>query len=68
MAYACKNPICSYTGVSYKSAEEEMLSMKRSSYGYDVLALVDELRFKQDMTVKELTDALQASQQVPKIC
>ncbi|MBP1311641.1 hypothetical protein MKY98_04815 [Paenibacillus sp. FSL M8-0228] len=42
--------------------------MKRSSYGYDVLALVDELRFKQDMTVKELTDALQASQQVPKIC
>jgi hypothetical protein len=58
MAYACKNPTCSHTGVSYKSAEAEMLSMKHSSYGYDVLALVGELRFKHHMTVKELTDTL----------
>ncbi|MGR6761950.1 hypothetical protein ACU1JV_08890 [Paenibacillus sp. T2-29] len=35
-----------------------MLSKKRSPYVYDMLDLVDELRFKQDMTVKELTDAL----------
>jgi len=58
MAYACHNPACSHAGVSYKSAEAEMLSMKHSSYGYDVLALVGELRFKQHMTVKELADAL----------
>jgi hypothetical protein len=60
MAYACKNPVCSYTGVSYKSGGEELLSIERSSYGYDVLDHVDQLRFKQDMTAKELTDALHA--------
>ncbi|MDU7477881.1 MAG: hypothetical protein E7L01_31745 [Paenibacillus macerans] len=58
MAYACKNLACSHPGVSYKSAEAEMLSMKHSSYGYDVLALVGELRFKHHLTVKELADAL----------
>jgi len=58
MAYACKNPACAHTGVSYKSAEAEMLSMKHSSYSYDVLALVGELRFKHHMTVNELTNAL----------
>nr|WP_144936227.1 hypothetical protein [Aneurinibacillus sp. XH2] len=39
LAYACKNPSRLHMGVSYKSAEAEMLSMKHSSYGYDVLAL-----------------------------
>jgi hypothetical protein len=58
MAYTCKNPDCPHAGVSYKSAEAEMLSMKYSSYGYDVLCLVGELRFKRHMTVKELADAL----------
>ncbi|MBG9792807.1 transposase, partial [Paenibacillus dendritiformis] len=58
MAYACKNPACTHPEVSYKSAEAEMLSMKHSSYGYDVLALVGELRFKHHLTVKELTEAL----------
>lgn len=60
MAYACQNPDCLHTGVSYKSAEAEMLSMKHSSYGYDVLALVGELRFKHHLTVSELADALNA--------
>jgi len=58
MAYACKNLDCPKIGVTYKSAEAEMLAMKHSSYGYDVLRLVGELRFKQHMTVKELTEAL----------
>ncbi|KAF6626518.1 hypothetical protein [Paenibacillus polymyxa] len=71
MAYACKNPVCSYTGVSYKSGEEELLSIERSSYGYDVLDHVDQLRFKQDMTAKELTDDTTCTRhpkQAPKIC
>lgn len=58
VAYACENPECLHTGIAYKSAEAEMLSMKHSSYGYDVLALVGELRFKQHRTVKEIADAL----------
>ncbi|SFF31346.1 hypothetical protein SAMN04487969_12513 [Paenibacillus algorifonticola] len=58
MAYACKNPDCAHAGVAYKSAEAEMLSMKHSSYGYDVLALVGELRFKQHRTVAEVAEAL----------
>lgn len=66
MAYSCKNSECPKTGVAYKSAEAEMLSMKHSSYGYDVLALVGELRFKQHMTVKELTAAL--NERGVKIC
>lgn len=58
VAYACENPDCLHTGITYKSAEAEMLSMKHSSYGYDVLAWVGELRFKQHRTVKEISDAL----------
>lgn len=58
MAYACPNPECPQPGAYYKSAEAEMISMKHSSYGYDVLCLVGELRFNQHMTVKELTEAL----------
>jgi len=58
MAYACSNESCSHVGVAYKSAEAEALSMKHSSYGYDVLCLVGELRFKQHRTCKEIADAL----------
>jgi hypothetical protein len=58
VAYACPNPDCPHAGATYKSAEAEMLSMKHSSYGYDVLCLVGELRFKQHRTVKEIADAL----------
>lgn len=58
MAYACPNANCQHAGVTYKSAEAEALSMKHSSYGYDVLCLVGELRFKQHRTCKEIADAL----------
>ncbi len=58
MAYACPNENCSHAGVTYKSAEAEALSMKHSSYGYDVLCLVGELRFKRHRTCKEIADAL----------
>jgi hypothetical protein len=58
MAYACPNPNCIHVGVAYKSAEAEALSMKHSSYSYDVLCLVGELRFKHHRTRKEIADAL----------
>jgi hypothetical protein len=58
VAYACENPDCLHAGVGYKSAEAEMLGMKHASYGYDVLALVGELRFKQHRTEKEIANAL----------
>ena len=58
MAYACPNKSCQYTGVTYKSAEAEALSMKHSSYSYDVLCLVGDLRFKHHRTCKEIADAL----------
>lgn len=60
MAYACPNERCAHTGVAYKSAEAETLSMKHSSYGYDVLCLVGELRFKQHRTCKEIAETLNA--------
>lgn len=58
MAYSCLNANCSHPNVTYKSAEAELLSMKHSSYSYDVLCLVGELRFKQHRTCKEIADAL----------
>ncbi|WP_241674940.1 transposase [Paenibacillus luteus] len=58
MAYACPNTSCQHSGVPYKSAEAEALSMKHSSYSYDVLCLVGELRFKHHRTCKEIADAL----------
>ncbi|SFF21201.1 hypothetical protein SAMN04487969_11864 [Paenibacillus algorifonticola] len=58
MAYTCRNMTCSHKGIFYKSAEAEMLSMKQSSYGWDVLSLLGELCFKHHMTVSELTAAL----------
>ncbi|WP_135557785.1 transposase [Paenibacillus cymbidii] len=60
MAYACPNQDCPHPGVAYKSAEAEARSMKHSSYGYHVLGLVGELRFKQHRTCKEIADALTA--------
>ncbi|MFD2327994.1 transposase [Cohnella sp. GCM10020058] len=38
----------------YRSAEADALAMKHTSYGFDVLALVGELRFKQHLTLAEL--------------
>jgi hypothetical protein len=58
MAYACPNTNCTHADVTYKSAEAESLSMKHSSYSYDVLCFVGELRFKQHRTCKEIADAL----------
>jgi hypothetical protein len=58
MAYACLNTSCLHAGVTYKSCEAEALSMKHSSYSYDVLCLVGELRFKQHRTCKEIAEAL----------
>lgn len=58
VAYACKNLNCAHAGSTYKSAEAEMLSMKHSSYSYDVLCLVGDLRFKQHRTVNEIAVAL----------
>lgn len=47
-----------HTGIAYKSAEAEMFSMKHSSYGYDVICFIGELRFKQHRTAKEIAAAL----------
>ncbi|WP_430163111.1 transposase [Paenibacillus algorifonticola] len=58
IAYTCKNMICSHKGIFYKSAEAEMLGMKQSSYGGDVLSLAGEVCFTPHMTVSELTAAL----------
>lgn len=58
MAYVCSNENCIHASATYKSAEAEALSMKYSSYSYDVLCLVGELRFKQHRTRKEIADAL----------
>lgn len=58
MAYKCSNDQCSHKNASYKSAEAEALCMKHTSYGFDVLALVGELRFKHHMTRAEIADEL----------
>ncbi|NOU63785.1 transposase, partial [Paenibacillus sp. LMG 31461] len=58
MAYVCSNPNCAYPKTYYKSAEAALLAMKHTSYGFDVLALVGQLRFKQHMTIAEITEEL----------
>jgi hypothetical protein len=58
MAYSCPNANCAYTRVYYKSAEANSLCMKHTSYGFDLLALVGQLRFKQHMTIAEITQDL----------
>ncbi|MED4569806.1 transposase [Brevibacillus agri] len=58
MAYACRNSDCLHPKTYYKSAEAELLSMKHTSYGFDVLALVGQLRFQQHMTIGEITKEL----------
>ncbi|MNB97899.1 hypothetical protein D3C75_451370 [compost metagenome] len=54
MAYACPNLECPYPRAYYRSAEADALVMKHTSYGFDVLALVGELRFKHHYTLSEL--------------
>jgi hypothetical protein len=58
MAYVCSNANCEYRNTYYKSAEADLLAMKHTSYGFDVLALVGQLRFKQHMTIAEITEEL----------
>lgn len=58
MAYLCSNSNCSYPKTYYKSAEADSLAMKHTSYGFDVLALVGQLRFKHHMTIAEITEEL----------
>jgi len=58
MAYRCSNPFCSQPSALYRSAEAEKLCMKFTTYGFDVLCLVGELRFKQHMTRQEIADEL----------
>jgi hypothetical protein len=58
MAYVCSNLNCVYPKTYYKSAEAALLAMKHTSYGFDVLALVGQLRFKQHMTIAEITEEL----------
>jgi len=58
MAYVCPNTHCAYQGTYYRSAEADALAMKHTSYGFDVLALVGQLRFKHHMTIGEITQEL----------
>lgn len=58
MAYVCSNSNYAYPKTYYKSAEAALLAMKHTSYGFDVLALVGQLRFKQHMTIAEITEDL----------
>jgi hypothetical protein len=60
MAYRCSNPHCSHLQARYRSAEAEKLCMKFTTYGFDVLCLVGELRFKHHRTRQEIADELQA--------
>jgi hypothetical protein len=58
MAYHCPNADCPYPKTYYKSVEADSLCMKHTSYGFDVLALVGQLRFKHHMTIGEITEEL----------
>lgn len=58
MAYVCSNSNCAYPKTYYRSAEADSLCMKHTSYGFDVLALVGQLRFKHHMTIAEITQEL----------
>lgn len=58
MAYKCANLSCVFPKIYYKSVEADSLAMKHTSYGFDVLALVGQLRFKHHMTIAEITEEL----------
>lgn len=58
MAYRCPSQKCPHPGALYRSAEAEKLCMKFTTYGFDVLCLVGELRFKHHMTRQEIADEL----------
>ncbi|AFC28430.1 MULE transposase, conserved domain protein [Paenibacillus mucilaginosus 3016] len=58
MAYHCPNEACGKLERYFRSAQADALCLKHTSYAYDVLVLVGEMRFKQHMTVTEISEAL----------
>jgi hypothetical protein len=58
MSYRCSNPHCIHADARYRSAEAEQISMKFTTYGFDVLCLVGELRFRHHMTRQEIAEEL----------
>lgn len=58
MAYYCPSEACGPLRRYFRSAQADALFMKHTSYGFDVLALVGDLRFKQHKTIGEITEAL----------
>uniref|UniRef100_UPI001D134FC1 transposase n=1 Tax=Cohnella sp. REN36 TaxID=2887347 RepID=UPI001D134FC1 len=58
MAYHCPHEECGNLTRYFRSAEADALCMKHTSYGFDVLALVGELRFKHHQTIAEITEEL----------
>ncbi|TBL67336.1 transposase [Paenibacillus thalictri] len=58
MAYHCPDESCGNTKRYFNSAQAGALCMKHTSYGFDVLALVGELRFKHHLTIGEITKEL----------
>ncbi|MFD1906147.1 hypothetical protein ACFSQ7_22315 [Paenibacillus rhizoplanae] len=58
MAYHCPDPVCGKPKRYFRSVQADALCLKHTSYAYDVLALVGEMRFKQHMTVTEISEAL----------
>lgn len=58
MAYHCPSEVCGNLNRYFRSAQADALCMKHTSYGFDVLALVGDLRFKQHRTIGEITEAL----------
>ncbi|WP_086074447.1 transposase [Paenibacillus camerounensis] len=58
MAYHCPDLACGKPKRYFRSVQADALCLKHTSYAYDVLALVGEMRFKQHMTVTEISEAL----------
>lgn len=58
MAYHCPNSVCGKPKRYFRSVQADALCLKHTSYAYDVLALVGEMRFKRHMTVTEISEAL----------
>jgi len=58
MAYHCPHEECGNLSRYFRSAQADALCMKHTSYGFDVLALVGELRFKRHLTIAEITEEL----------
>lgn len=46
MAYHCPDPVCDKPKRYLRTVQADALCLKHTSYAYDVLALVGEMRFK----------------------